>query len=114
MGPGVGDYSLASTAPTARELSEHLQKALALGDNASPGERLMILVLQARNHGNPEATRQLAESLIRRRERAKSQELADQAKHMSILPTFSYGFSRARLAASTHSATSGSADGTPR
>ena len=60
----LGEYSLASTSPTARELAEHLQKALALADHASPGERLMILVLQARNHGNPEATRQLAESLV--------------------------------------------------
>lgn len=59
-----GEYSLAATAPTASALAEHLGKALALVGKASPGERLLILALQARTNGDPERTRQLAESLV--------------------------------------------------
>jgi tetratricopeptide (TPR) repeat protein len=59
-----GEYSLASTAPTAKDLAGHLEKALALVDKASPGERLLILGLQARTHADPERNRQLAESLV--------------------------------------------------
>ncbi len=59
-----GEYSLAATSPTAKDLAEHFQKALVLADNASSGERLIILGLQARQHGDPEGQRQLAESLV--------------------------------------------------
>lgn len=60
----MGEYYLASTAPTAKALSDHLRKALALADNASPGERLVILGLEARNHADRARARQLAESLV--------------------------------------------------
>jgi tetratricopeptide (TPR) repeat protein len=60
----MGEYYLASTAPTAKEVSDHLQKALALASNASPGERLVILGLEARNHADRARARQLAESLV--------------------------------------------------
>jgi tetratricopeptide (TPR) repeat protein len=60
----MGEYYLASTAPTAKELSDHLQKALALAGNVSPGERLLILGLQARNHADRVRARQLAEPLV--------------------------------------------------
>src|SRR5882672_7289115 len=42
----MGEYYLASTAPTANEQSDHLRKALALAGAASPGERLTILGLE--------------------------------------------------------------------
>lgn len=59
-----GEYSVATTSPTARELSSHLAKAVSLAENASPGERLVIKVFEARNHGDPERARQYAESLV--------------------------------------------------
>lgn len=58
------EYSLAATAPTAREIAEHLRKALALADSASLGERLLILAFQARSHGDPARARALADSLV--------------------------------------------------
>ncbi len=59
-----GEYSLAATSPTAKEIAMHLQKALALSDGASPGERMLILAFQARSHGDPERARELADSLV--------------------------------------------------
>ena len=59
-----GEYSLAATSPTARETSAHLTRALALAGTVSPGERLLILALQARTNGDPERTRLLADSLV--------------------------------------------------
>ena len=59
-----GEYSLAATSPTAKELTEHLEKAVGLAESASPGERLLIQGLQARQHGDPEKARQIAESLV--------------------------------------------------
>ena len=60
----MAEYSLATTAPSAKERSEHLEKALALSSSASPGERLFILGLQARNRADRSRARQLAESLV--------------------------------------------------
>jgi tetratricopeptide (TPR) repeat protein len=60
----LAEYSLAATATTGRELATHLSKALELAANASIGERLLILGLQARTNGDPERARQLAESLV--------------------------------------------------
>lgn len=60
----MGEYYLASTAPTAKELSAHLQKALTLAGTASPGERLTIRILEARQHADRALARQLAESLV--------------------------------------------------
>lgn len=60
----MGEFYLASTAPSAKEQSAHLNRALALADRASPGERLMILGMQARASADRERARQLAESLV--------------------------------------------------
>jgi len=60
----MGEYGLASTAPTAKEVSEHLGKALSLSSKVSPGERLFILGLQARSQADRARARQLAESLV--------------------------------------------------
>ncbi len=60
----LGEYSIAATAPTAKESAEHLEKAVALSAQASPGERLLILGLQARKHGDPARARRLADSLV--------------------------------------------------
>jgi tetratricopeptide (TPR) repeat protein len=46
-GMALAQYSLALSAPTAKDLFEHLKRAVALADKASEGERLMILGLQA-------------------------------------------------------------------
>ena len=59
-----GEYSLATTSPTARERDEHLQKALTLSEKASIGERLLILGFEARTHGDPDRARQIADSLV--------------------------------------------------
>ena len=60
----LAEYYLASTAPNASEQAEHLAKAIALSPAASPGERLMILGMQARVHSDRPLARQLAESLV--------------------------------------------------
>ncbi len=59
----LGEYSIAATAPTARDQAEHLRKALALSVNVSPGERLMILAMQARTNADPARALLFAESL---------------------------------------------------
>ena len=58
-----GEYSIAATAPTARDQATHLQKAVALSANASPGERLLILAFQARLNADPARALALAESV---------------------------------------------------
>jgi tetratricopeptide (TPR) repeat protein len=60
----LAEYYLASTAPTAKEVAEHLGKALALAPTVSSGERLMILGMQARTNADRALARQLAESLV--------------------------------------------------
>lgn len=60
----MGEYGLASTAPTAKEVSEHLAKALTLSSKVSSGERLFILGLKARSQADRARARQLAESLV--------------------------------------------------
>ena len=62
----LGHYGLASTAPTAKQVRDHLAKAIELSSNASEGERLLILAMRARLDGEPIAVRQIAESLARR------------------------------------------------
>lgn len=59
-----GEYSIASTAPTSKEVTEHLQRAVALSSRASLGERLIILGMQARRNADRTLARQLAESLV--------------------------------------------------
>jgi tetratricopeptide (TPR) repeat protein len=59
----MGEYYLATTAPTAKELVVHMNRALALASKASDGERLMILALQARSTSDPAKAKQYAETL---------------------------------------------------
>jgi tetratricopeptide (TPR) repeat protein len=49
----LAHYSLAQTAPTAKDFFEHLRRAVALAGQASEGERLMILGLQAGANADP-------------------------------------------------------------
>jgi tetratricopeptide (TPR) repeat protein len=60
----MAEYYLASTSPTATELTAHLAKAVALAGAVSPGERLTILGLQANRNADRPRVRQLAESLV--------------------------------------------------
>lgn len=62
----LAEYGLASTAPTAKQVREHLDKAIALARNASLGEQLLIRAMQARINADPAAVRQRAESLVTR------------------------------------------------
>jgi tetratricopeptide (TPR) repeat protein len=56
-GFALAHYTLAQTAPTAKEFFEHLNHAVALVDKVSEGERLMILGFQA--GANADARKQL-------------------------------------------------------
>ena len=80
----MAEYYLASTAPTAKELTEHLERAIALSSNASPGERLVILGMQARRHADPARARQLAE--LARRALSARRAGALWARHSVLLP----------------------------
>jgi len=60
----MAEYYLASGSTSHVELMEHLRRALALADDVSPGERLTILGMQARQNADPARARQLAESLV--------------------------------------------------
>jgi tetratricopeptide (TPR) repeat protein len=62
----MGEYALASTAPTAKQVRDHLDRAIALADKVSEGERLLIFAMRARIDADPAAVRQYAESLMTR------------------------------------------------
>ncbi|MBA3318254.1 MAG: tetratricopeptide repeat protein [Gemmatimonadales bacterium] len=49
----MAHLNLANSAPTAKEFFQHLEHAVALADQASPGERLMILGTQAGANADP-------------------------------------------------------------
>lgn len=53
----LAHYSLALSAPTAKDFFEHLKQAAALSDKATEGEQLMILGLQAGANADPKAQR---------------------------------------------------------
>jgi tetratricopeptide (TPR) repeat protein len=59
----LAHYSLALTAPTAKDFFEHLRMAAALADRASEGERLMILGLQAGANADPKSQQDYYERL---------------------------------------------------
>src|ERR671920_1329886 len=59
----LAHYSLALSAPTAKDFFEHLRQAVALADKASEGERLMILGLQAGANADPTLQREYYERL---------------------------------------------------
>ena len=57
---------LAQNSPTTKESRAHLNQAVALSDNATEGERLTILRLQASFNADPAKALQLAEELVRK------------------------------------------------
>ena len=57
-GMALAHYSLALSAPTAKDFFQHLKQAVALADKASDGERLMILGLQAGANADPKLQRE--------------------------------------------------------
>jgi tetratricopeptide (TPR) repeat protein len=59
----LAHYSLALSAPTAKDFFDHLKQAAALSDKASEGERLMILGLQAGANADTKAQRDYYERL---------------------------------------------------
>ncbi len=57
-------YNLALTAPTEKDFFDNLNKAVALADKVSEGERLMILGLQAGANADPAKQREYYEQLV--------------------------------------------------
>src|SRR3954467_6427446 len=62
-GMALAHYSLALSAPTAKDFFQHLKQAVALADKASEGERLMILGLQAGANADTKLQRDYYERL---------------------------------------------------
>jgi tetratricopeptide (TPR) repeat protein len=62
-GMALAHYSLALSAPTAKDFFEHLKRAVALAEKASEGERLMILGLQAGANADTKLQRDYYEKL---------------------------------------------------
>ena len=60
----LAHYSLALSAPTAKDFFEHLKRAAALSGKASEGEQLMILGLQAGANADPKAQRDYYQRLV--------------------------------------------------
>jgi tetratricopeptide (TPR) repeat protein len=60
----MAHYSLAQTSPTSNEFIQHLTRAVALAPNASEGERIMILALEAGVKANPAKSLQYTEELV--------------------------------------------------
>jgi tetratricopeptide (TPR) repeat protein len=63
-GFALAHYSLALSAPTAKDFFEHLGKAVSLTDKVSEGERLMILGLQAGANADTKLQRDYYERLV--------------------------------------------------
>ena len=62
-GMALAHYSLALSAPTAKDFFGHLKQAVALADKASEGERLMILGLEAGANADTKLQRDYYERL---------------------------------------------------
>jgi tetratricopeptide (TPR) repeat protein len=62
-GMALAHYSLALSAPTAKDFFQHLKQAVALADKASEGERLMILGLEAGANADTKLQRDYYERL---------------------------------------------------
>lgn len=60
----LAEYNLALAAPTARDAAAHLERALALANRVSAGERLLILAQQARVNADPASVVQHLEALV--------------------------------------------------
>jgi len=60
----LAELNRANTSPTAKEFFEHLKKAVALAENASPGEKLLILATEAGANGNVAKQKEYLEQLV--------------------------------------------------
>jgi tetratricopeptide (TPR) repeat protein len=60
----LAEYNLSLAAPTARDAAAHLDRALALANQVSAGERLLILAQQARANADPAKVVQHLEALV--------------------------------------------------
>jgi tetratricopeptide (TPR) repeat protein len=60
----LAELNMANTAPTGKEFFEHLDKAVSLADNASNGEKLLILATQAGANNNPVKQKEYLDQLV--------------------------------------------------
>jgi tetratricopeptide (TPR) repeat protein len=60
----AAELARAGASPTAKEFFDHLKKAVALADKASPGEKLMILATEAGANGEAAEQKQYLEKLV--------------------------------------------------
>jgi tetratricopeptide (TPR) repeat protein len=60
----LAHYQLAANSATAKDFFGHLKQAVALSDKASPGERLMILSLEAGGNANPAKALEYLQELV--------------------------------------------------
>ncbi len=60
----IAHYNLAQASPSAKATTEHLNRAVALSDKASEGERLTILAFQALNNGDPAKSLEYSKQLV--------------------------------------------------
>jgi len=63
-GFAMAELSLANSSPTGTGFFEHLNKAVALADKASNGERLLILAAQAGANGNVKGVKEYLDQLV--------------------------------------------------
>ena len=60
----LAELNRANVSPTAKEFFEHLNKAVALADKASDGERMLIQANEAGANGNPTKQKEILEKLV--------------------------------------------------
>ena len=60
----LAELNRANASPTAKEFFDHLQKAVALSDKASDGERMLIQATQAGANANPTLQKEILEKLV--------------------------------------------------
>src|SRR6476646_2065451 len=60
----LAELNRANVSPTAKEFFEHLNKAVALSDKASDGERMLIQAAEAGANGDPTRQKEIFEKLV--------------------------------------------------
>ena len=60
----LAELNRANVSPTAKEFFEHLNKAVALSDKASDGERMLIQANEAGANGNPTKQKEILDKLV--------------------------------------------------
>jgi len=60
----LAELNRAGVSPTAKEFFEHLNKAVALSDKASDGERMLIQATEAGANANPTKQKEILEKLV--------------------------------------------------